>query len=126
MDHDMGRSETEKLVDAIMKTYEGDSGINFIDVKNLPVREKIVSLLELFTELLFPGYTGRHEVKRDNIRFVVGKLVCSIRQELSEQIALALRHQCRMKNCPTCDCEKMAQGIADDVVGAIPRVRQML
>ena len=51
------------IVDEITQTYKGDSGINFIDVSNLPVRDKILEVLDLLTEILFPGYTGKRSVK---------------------------------------------------------------
>ncbi len=57
----------EKLVGKILDTYTGDSGINFIDTTNLPVRDKILEVLELLMEILFPGYTGKrdhHKSKR--------------------------------------------------------------
>jgi len=48
----------DKLVDAITETYKGDSGINFIDAANLPVRGEILHILDLLFEVLFPGHTG--------------------------------------------------------------------
>ncbi len=35
----------DKLVDEITETYKGDSGINFIDAANLPVRGEILHIL---------------------------------------------------------------------------------
>jgi len=57
----------EKLVGEVAKTYEGDSGINFIDVSNLPVRDKILEILDLLTEILFPGYTGKRSITKSNL-----------------------------------------------------------
>ncbi len=118
--------KTKKLADAIVKTYEDGSGINFIDVTNLPIRDKILGILDLLTELLFPGYTGKRAVTRDNIKFIVGDILSLVRSELIEQIELALRHQCRMKECPACDCRTMAQQVTDDVLGELPHIREML
>ncbi len=120
------KEDIQKLVDSIVDTYKGDSGINFIDVTNLPVRENILSILDGLMELLFPGYTGKRVVTRDNIRYIVGDIICMIRSELAEQIGLALRHNCRMKNCPTCDCERMAEVVTDELLQKIPEIRRML
>ena len=120
------KDETQKLVDAIVNTYQGDKGINFIDVTNLPVREKIVSILDSLMELLFPGYTGKRLVTQENIRFIVGDILCELRSELAKQIGLALRHQCRMKDCSACDCDKMAAQITEDLIARIPEIRNML
>jgi len=59
------------VVNEIAKTYIDDSGTNFIDISNLPVREKILEILDLLTEVLFPGYTGKRTVTSSNINFIV-------------------------------------------------------
>jgi serine O-acetyltransferase len=118
--------KTEKLAEAIVGTYQGDTGINFIDVTNLPVRDKILKILDLLIELLFPGYTGKRNVTRDNIKFIVGDILCEVRTELAEQIELALRHECRLKDCSTGDCATMAREVAGHLLNQLPAVREML
>ena len=117
---------TQKLTDDIVKTYQDDSGINFIDVANLPVRDKVIELLDLLIELIFPGYMGKRIVTRDNVSSIVGDILSRVRTELAEQIELALRHQCRLANCPTCDCNKMAVEVTDYLLAQIPAIRQLL
>lgn len=116
----------QKLTDDIVNTYQDDSGINFIDVANLPVRDKVIELLDLLIELIFPGYMGKRIVTRDNVSSIVGDILSRIRTELAKQIELALRHQCRMADCPTCDCNKMAVEVTDYLLAQIPAIRQML
>jgi len=77
----------------------GDTGINFIDVSNLPIRRKILEILELLTEVLFPGYTGTRTVTKSNISFIIGDILCQVYTELSEQIERAFQYQCRIKKC---------------------------
>ena len=96
------------IVDEIIRTYRGDSGINFIDVSNLPVRDKILEVLDLLTEILFPGYTGKRAVKKSNIDFIVIDILYHVYTELSEQIEKAYKYQCNMENCDTGDCREMA------------------
>jgi len=120
------RPDINQITQAIIRTYEGDSGINFIDVKNLPVKEKVVRTIELLLELLFPGYTGRRRVTRENIESVVMELLVILRRELAEQIELALRHHCRMQECPTCDCATLAIHNAMALLGRIPSIRELL
>lgn len=116
----------QKLTDDIVNTYQDDSGINFIDVANLPVRDKVIELLDLLIELIFPGYMGKRIVTRENVSSIVGDILVRIRTELAKQIELALRHQCRMADCPTCDCNKMAVEVTDYLLAQIPAIRQML
>lgn len=116
----------EKLVDQIAETYKGDTGINFIDASNLPVRGQIIQILELLFEVLFPGHTGMRVITKSNINFVIGDLLCQVQSELAEQIERAYRYQCRIKNCETSDCEKMAQSASEHLLAQLPRIRQLL
>jgi len=116
----------EKLVGRIAETYKGDSGINFIDAANLPVRGQILDILELLFEVLFPGHTGNKTVTRSNVRYVVGDLVSQIHGELSDQIRRAYEYQCRIKKCAQCDCETMGEKVTLELLGELPRIRQLL
>ena len=116
----------EELVGEVAKTYEGDSGINFIDVSNLPVRDKILEILDLLTEILFPGYTGKRTVTKSNINFVIIDILYHIYTELSEQIERAYKYRCRMENCDTGDCRKMAEDATEYLLAQLPKVRELL
>ncbi len=116
----------ENLVEQISRTYQGDSGINFIDAANLPVRGKIIEIIELLTELLFPGYTGRRTVTKSNIQFIVGDILCQVFTALSEQIEKAYKYRCRMENCESGDCRLLAQDVTRYLMVQLPKVREML
>jgi serine O-acetyltransferase len=114
------------LVDKVVKTYQGDSGINFIDASDLPVRDSILRILESIVELLFPGYTGKRTVTRANVSFIVGDILCQVHSELADQIERAYRHLCRMNKCDKCDCRRMAETAASHLIRELPKIRQML
>ncbi len=116
----------ESMADQIVSTYQDDSGISFIDVRNLPVREKITHSLELLLELLFPGYRGLRKITHENVRSVIHELLVVLSRDLKEQIELALRHECKLKECPTCDCSDLAEIHANELIKRIPSIRQVL
>jgi len=116
----------EKLISEITHTYKGDSGINFIDVSNLPYRQKILEILDLLTEVLFPGYTGKRTVTKSNINFILGDILCQVYTELSEQIERAYQYQCRIKKCDGCDCQAMAENATRHLLTQLPRIRELL
>lgn len=116
----------ESLVGEMAQTYEGDSGINFIDASNLPVQGEISHILEMLFEVLFPGYTGRRTVVKSNINFIVGDILCQVYAELAEQIERAYLHQCRMTNCKGGDCEVMAGDVTESLLQKLPKIRELL
>ncbi len=116
----------EKLVNAIAQTYRGDSGINFIDAANLPVRGQILEVLDLLFEVIFPGHTGNKVVTKSNVKYVVGDLLSRIDAELGEQIQRAYEYQCRIDNCRHCDCGALAREVTRALLAELPRIRQLL
>ncbi len=120
------REKIENMVGEIVQTYKGDLGINFIDAANLPARDKIVEILDLLTELLFPGYTGKKAVTRFNINYIVGDIICQVYTELSDQIEQAYRYRCRLEKCDTGDCRRMAKDVTWQLLRKIPKIREQL
>ena len=116
----------EKIVSNILSTYEGDCGINFIDAANLPGRSKILEILELLTELIFPGYTGVRTVTKSNVHFIVVDIMCHVYTELSGQIENAYKYRCRMENCRSGDCRTMAEYATEHLLSRLPQIREML
>ena len=116
----------KELVGTIVDTYKGDSGINFIDASNLPAREKILEVLDLLTELLFPGYTGKRAVTQTNISFIVGDILCDIQAKLCDQIERAYKYACRIKECDDCDCRTKAENVTTYLLTRLPEIRDML
>ena len=116
----------EKLVGEIVGTYKGDSGINFIDVSDLPVRGEILEILELLFEVLFPGYTGKRTVTKSNINFIVSDVLCEVYTELSGQIERAYKYRCRMKKCDTDDCRATSENVTQYLLAQLPRIRELL
>jgi serine O-acetyltransferase len=116
----------EELVSQIIGTYQEDVGINFIDATNLPVRDKILEVLDLLFEVLFPGYTGKRAVTKSNVNFVVIDVLCHIYTELSTQIEKALKYRCRLENCNTGGCRKLAEDATVHLLTQLPKIREML
>ncbi len=122
----LSNEKIEELVDQLAGTYVGDSGINFIDASNLPVRGEIVQVLDLLFEVLFPGHTGMRPVTKSNINFVIGDLLCQVQSDLAEQIERAYRYQCRIEKCETKECEKMATEASEHLLAQLPGIRYLL
>jgi len=116
----------QNLVGKIAQTYRGDSGINFIDTSNLPVRGEILQILDLLFEVLFPGHTGKRTVTKSNIKFIIGDILCQIYTELSGQIERAYLYQCKINKCEGCDCRTMAENVTQHLLAQLPKIRQML
>ena len=124
--HRLTSKGLDSLVGRIVETYQGDQGINFIDATNLPVRAKILDVLDLLTELLFPGYTGKRTVTQANVNYVVIDILCHAYTELCEQIERAYKYRCRMEKCDTGDCRRLAEEATQHLLSEVPKIRELL
>jgi len=122
----LNNEKIERLVSDIVDTYKGDSGTNFIDVSNLPARDKILEILDSLTEVLFPGYTGKRPVAKSNINFIIGDILCQVYNNLCRQTELAYEHACRIRKCDDCDCRSKAEEVTEHLLGCLPRIRDLL
>jgi len=118
--------KVQSLVDEIAHTYKGDTGINFIDASNLPVRGDILQILDLLFEVLFPGHTGKRSVTKSNVKFVIGDILCQVYDELSDQMERAFQYNCRIKKCDGCDCRTMAENVTLHLLTSLPKIRERL
>ena len=122
----MADKDIKKLTKAIESTYVDGSGINFIDVSNLPLRDKVIESLELLVEVLFPGCTGLRTITSSNVGFVIGDILCEVKTALGEQVKRALCYQCKIEDCSDCDCPAIAEEATLHLLQQIPRIRQQL
>ena len=122
----LSNKKIKNLVGEIARTYKGDSGINFIDASDLPVRSEILEILDLLFEVLFPGYTGRRTVTKSNINFIVGDILCQVYAKLSGQIERAYGYRCRMEKCDSGGCRTMAEDVTRHLLAQLPEIRQLL
>ena len=125
-DSEFDTERIDCIIDELERTYQGDSGINFIDASDLPVRERIVGILESLTELLFPGYTGKRAVTKANVRYVLGDILSQVYGELVDQVERAFKYRCRMESCETGDCRRLAKEVSEHLLRELPRVREVL
>ena len=66
------------LVEKIVASYSSDERTRHIDRVFLPNRAEIVEIIRLLLELGYPGYYGRQNLNRSNVKFHVGELLPKI------------------------------------------------
>ena len=76
-------------------------------------------------EILYPGYGRRQNLHMGNVGYHVGDLIDGLHDRLTQQIARALRHDCKAKDLET-DFEAEAQLIAIRLLESIPELRKTL
>jgi serine O-acetyltransferase len=119
--------ELEKLTRSILASYDSDERTRRIGLMFLPSRSRIVEILDLMRQILFPGFFGAKHLTPQNVPFHVGSLLVRIGADLAEQINHFL---CVERNCETCDdpspCREEAERTAATFLAGIPAIREAL
>jgi len=93
----------------------------------LPSREVVISLVEALRSVLFPGYFGVSEVRRESMRFHVGATLDEVMRALQEQIRRGLCFSCGGDTPRQCaDCEAEALGMTHAFLERLPEVQRLL
>jgi serine O-acetyltransferase len=87
------------------------------DTAYLPDRKKVIDLTLALRDLLFPGFFTNESVNLHSAPYYIGSRLIYIREELCEQVKLALCHNIRAgRTDETCADEQMQYRHAEQIV----------
>ncbi len=113
-----------KLVDEIIQNYESLEGINHLEGKDLPSKQIVIDILEDLLTVIFPGYLGKQEITRSNIKYFLGSTLHSIHSRLVEEVDKSLKYVCRIiEKCPEDFCRARTQIVVKELLEKIPEIR---
>jgi len=115
------------LVEDIMKNYQTIGGMDHLEGRDLPSKKIVIEVLEDLVTLLFPGYLGKAEITKANIKYLLGTTLASTYTRLTNEVEKSLKYICRkIKECPEDICQKRAQVVVRELLEKLPEVRSLL
>jgi serine O-acetyltransferase len=118
--------ELPGIVDNIVELHDKGGRFSHIGPEPMPARSSVVEILNRVVRLLYPGYFSPARLIEVNVPYYFGQQVTELYQVLSEQIAFAIRHDCRRFDLPCTRCEERGQRTAVEFLKAIPRIQEKL
>ena len=97
-----------------------------VEYDPIPSRESVVSIINQFREIVFPGYFSNEKLDPVNLRYSLGQAVSRFFDHLSNQVALSVRHECFRHNRPCVQHTERGYTVALEVLRAIPEIRKTL
>src|SRR4051812_45057657 len=94
------------ITDQLVKTYEASGRAHHLGHLPLPSREPVTEMLGDLCDVLFPGFARRQNLHLGNVGFYVGALIDGLHDNLTQQIARALRHDLA-EDAPQVDYESL-------------------
>lgn len=126
MDEERFERGLPKLVDNILGSYETVGGMDHLEGKDLPSKKVVIEVLEDLLLVLFPGYLGKENVTKTNIKYFLGTTLASVYTRLINEVEKSLKYICRkITECPHDVCQKRAQVVVKELLEKIPEIRSL-
>jgi serine O-acetyltransferase len=120
------REEIPEIVERLVQSCNTEDCFDHVDLEPLPSKESIIEIIHLACRVLYPGYFTRERVDKVSLLYYFGQEVTSLFEALSEQVTLAIRHECRRHNMACVNCEERGQEIAILFLHEVLRLRTLL
>jgi serine O-acetyltransferase len=120
------REEIPAVVDQLVSSCSRDDCFDHVGPEPIPSREAVIDILHRASRVLYPGYFIPTRVDQVNVGYYFGQEVTGLFEALSEQIMLAIRHDCIRHDLPCSDCEERGQQAAIDFLHNMAQLRILL
>src|SRR3990172_7631073 len=127
LNRDWSEKGLRQLVDEIVNNYETFGGMDHLEGKDLPSKKIVIEALEDLLTIFFPGYIGKTEITKSNIKYFLGSTLASVQTRLTEEVEKSLKYICRkIKECPHDVCRRRAQVVVKELLEKIPELRSVV
>jgi len=125
--HDRIPEVVKELV-ALWQTKSGQTESCFDHIGPIPIpsHQAIINIIYLIRQLLFPGYFTKTKLHASNLEYYIGKETTELYERLTEQITMAIRHDCRRTNLPCTKCEESGHHLALTFIKTLPLITETL
>lgn len=118
--------EISGIANELMASGRRDGCFTHIRREPIPSREAAIAIIEKARRILYPGYFIRARVDDIDLGRAFRQEAAALFKALSEQITLAIRHECLRDNQPRAACEERGQAAAAAFLRRTPALRMML
>ena len=119
-------SQTQKIVNDIISTYDKYPLTSRIDESNMLNKEIIIEVAEKVRSVLFPGFFEKRKVRSENVQYLVGEHVEFIQYHLRKQVAKAIGSDESGRDLSWEEVEARTEEIVDTFLSRIPQMREYL
>ena len=120
------REEIPDIVDELVTTCDNEDCFDHVGPEPISSKEAIIEIIDKVRPIFFPGYFNRIQVDTVNLSYFLGQEITALFEVLSEQITLAIRHECLRYNKPCTHCDELGQEEAIRFIRKLTRLRSIL
>jgi len=120
------RRELPSIVDSIVALHDKDERFTHVGPEPMPARSSVIEIIHRAISVIYPGYFSPARLDEVNVPYYFGQQVTDLFQVLSDQIAFAIRHDCRRFDLPCTGCETRGQQAAIEFLKEVPGLQATL
>lgn len=120
------REEVPDIVESLVRSCDEKDTFDHVGPEPISSRDAVIDILSMARRLLFPGYFIPERLDRINLEYYLGRQATIFFEALSEQITLAVRHDCIRFDRPCVRCRDRGQESAIEFMRKIPSLRLAL
>lgn len=114
------------VVKKLLSSWATKDCFEHISPVSIPSQEKVIDIVEHARKILFPGYFTRTKLHASNLEYYIGKATTDLYDKVSEQITMAIRHDCRRNNLPCTNCESRSHQMTLTFIESLPKIGALL
>ena len=120
------QDKVPQVVKKLLASWNTKECYEHISPVSLPSQEKVIEIVEQTKRILFPGYFTKTKLHASNIEYYIGKQTTDLYEKVSEQITMAIRHDCRRNGLPCTNCEARSYQLALSFIASLPKITALL
>lgn len=120
------RKKIPKIVQELTLSCDRGNCFDHIGLEPINSRESIINLVHRAFSILYPGYFTEKRVDTVNLSYYFGQEVTEFFELLSQQITLAVRHDCVRYEQPCSLCKMRGEEAAIDFCRSLGQIRTLL
>ena len=115
-----------EVVEKLMQSWSTKDCYDHISPVSIPSHKAVIDIIKQARRILFPGYFTSASLHASNLEYYIGKETTELYDKLSEQITMAIRHDCRRQERPCTNCEQRASELAYHFITTLPGIASIL
>ncbi len=120
------RGEIPGIVDELVLSCSSEDCFDHVGLEPISSRGAIIDLLHRAFRILYPGYFIEKRVDEVNLGYYFGQEITEFFEILSQQISLAVRHDCIRYDQPCSLCRERGEEAAIDFGKKMREIRTLL
>ncbi len=120
------REEIPGIVENLVGSCANGECFDHVGPEPIPSREAVMDIVGKVRRLLYPGYFIKGRLEKFNLAYYFGQEATALFELMSEQLALALRHDCIRHDLSCVHCEELGQEATVNFMRDLSSLRLML